>query len=199
MDEQQRPVNPYRTTPPVTPAQPPQHQPQPASFGSQLSAIAKDATLSAARAAADRIEQKPQATGNALLWIGVVLGILGVFGGALMFSDSLFSGIGTVLFGLAMVLPCAQPLRCRSRDRKAVAAWEQEQARNRELAGYLTEEDAAIAAALTPTPPPARTPRHRAPVWITTAVLLALSMVCIGLGDDTLQESNLRYEQQEQL
>lgn len=201
MDEQQRPTNPYRRTPlpqagrpmrPAPPTHPVQPTPAPASFGQQFGAVAQDATRAVARATAARVEQKPQAVGTVLLWIGVVCGALGVLGGAVMIPDSVFSGIGMILMGVALVLPCAWPLRCRSLDRKALATWKEEQAMNRELVSFLTEEDADIARSLAPTDPPARSPRHWKPVWVTVAVLLVLSMVCIGLGDETLTEANER-------
>lgn len=212
MDEHQRPANPYRRTPPAQggqaprtgqpvpqgypayqaypapqPVRGPQQVPQPMPMpGPQPMPPAYPVT-------AGRTGQPPQTTSTVLLWIGVIFGFLGILSGAVLLPDSVFSGIGMILLAACLILPCAWPLRCRSRDRKALAVWEKEQATNRELVSFLTEEDAYLTESLAPTPPPARSPRHWTPVWITVAVMLVLSMVCIGLGDDALTESNEQY------
>lgn len=129
--------------------------------------------------------------GTVLLWAGVVIGLFFVLCGAILVIDSPLTAVGGLLLGLGIALPCAWPLRCRNRDRTALATWEKEQASNRELARFLTDaEDAAIAASLAPTPPPAPSPRRWAPVAGVTAVLLVLAMVFLGLGDETLEESD---------
>lgn len=230
MDEQQRPSNPYRRTPPAQAGQAPRTgqgpqsvpptgpgapqgravptgqpvpqgypayqaypAPQPARGPQPMPAPVPQPMPPAYPATASRTGQTPQTTSTVLLWIGVIFGFLGVLSGAVLLPDSVFSGIGMILLAACLILPCAWPLRCRSRDRKTLAVWEKEQATNRELVSFLTEEDAYLTESLAPTPPPARSPRHWTPVWITVAVMLVLSMVCIGLGDDALTESNEQY------
>lgn len=224
MNEQSHPENPYRRMPPP-PTCPPAPGSQfrgsqvpgsqvpgsqvpasqvPASFGGQLGAIAKDATLSAARVAADRLgaaAQNPGQVGDvvgkagravsaALLSFGVAVGAIFVLAGLTMTGDSVLYGLGGVLIGLAFVLPCAWPLVCRGRDRKAVAAWEAEQARNRELASYLTEEDALVARALAPTPRPDRVARRWGKVGTATGVVAVLGLALIVAGSDAYEAAN---------
>lgn len=204
----------YPTPPPYGTVPRQVRQPGQASFQDQLAGIAKDATLNVARAAADRVSAtarnrapahppavrparppvpvRPSNNSFSTVVLAVLTAIwaFGIIGGISSLSDSVLYGLGQMLSCLALLVPCAWPLVCRRRDRKAYEAWEKEQATNRELVSHLTEEDAGIAAALSPTPPPEPVPRHWKRVCIAAGIPLLLGIGLTSAGDDAYLEKN---------
>jgi hypothetical protein len=180
----ERPVNPY-AAPAPQPQQPqqPQYQSQPRSTASRV-ANTTVATLQEIHAT------RPGLISTVLLWIGVVCFGLAVCASFAMFGDSVPYALGTLLICATFLFLCAWPLSRRRIDRKALAAWEEDERRNRELSALLTEEDAAIAAGLTPAPRPARAPRHWKIVGTAAVLLVIVGGVLVGAGQDDYDKAN---------
>lgn len=116
------------------------------------------------------------------LWVGVVFAGMSAMTGFGMLVLSVLAGLGYIVVGAGVAVACGWPLYCRSQDKKALAQWQQEQATNRDLAQYLTEEDRALLAGFDQGRPPAPVPRHWKKVALVSAVLVVagFSMTMAG-------------------
>lgn len=124
---------------------------------------------------------------SVLLWIGIAVGAVLLLGGIGLLGETVVDGIGGMMVGLSVIAPCAWPMVCRSQDRKALVAWEEDQATSRELASYLTEEDAVVAKGLGPTPPPTPVSRRWGRVGAAAGVVAVVGltlMVVSGVGEE---------------
>lgn len=180
-NSQSRPTNPY---PPAPQGQPHvKYQTRPRSTASRVASTTA-ATLQEIHAT------RPGLISTVLLWIGAVCGVIAFLGTLTEFGDSVLYAIGGLCISTALTLACAWPLSRRSIDKKALAAWEEDERRNRELAALLTEEDADIAAGLTSAPRPARAPRHWKVVGTVAVLLVIVGGALVGAGEDEYEEAN---------
>lgn len=116
------------------------------------------------------------------LWVGVVFAGMSAATGLGMLVLSVLAGLGYIVVGAGIAVACGWPLSCRSQDKKALVQWQKEQATNRDLAQYLTEEDRTLLHGFDQGHPPAPVPRQWKKVAIVSAVLVVvgLSMTMAG-------------------
>ena len=181
MNDQQRPENPFRVTQPTPPAAAPGSMPVP-----QVAPAAASPVMPAAPVQA----KKPGKGGTVVLWLCAAFGVYMMVFSAFDVRYSVVYALGGVLLGLAITLGFGWPLVCRSRDSKALAAWEKDQSEIRELSALLTSEDAAIAQALAPRPRPEPMYRNWKKVGIALAIITLLGAVLISAGDSEYKENN---------
>ena len=181
MNHQHRPENPFRATQPTPPAAAPVSMPVP-----QVAPTAASPVMPAAPARA----KKPGKGVTVVLWLCAAFGAYMTVFSAFDVRYSVVYALGGVLLGLAITLGFSWPLYCRSRDRKALAAWEKDQLETRELSALLTSEDAAIAQALAPRPRPEPMPRNWKKVGTAVAIITVLGGVLISAGDAEYKENN---------
>ncbi|WP_312803126.1 hypothetical protein [Corynebacterium variabile] len=181
MNDQQRPENPFRVTQPTPPAAAPASMPVP-----QVAPAAASPAMPAAPAQ----EKKQGKGGTVMLWLCAAFGAYMTVFSAFDVRYSVVYALGGVLLGLAITLGFGWPLYCRSRDRKALAAWEKDRSETRELSALLTSEDTAIAQALAPRPRPEPMPRNWKKVGTAVAIITVLGGVLISAGDAEYRENN---------
>ena len=178
MNHQQRPENPFRVTQPTPPSA------APASM-SNMAPRAASPAMPAAPA-----QEKQGKGGTVVLWLCAAFGAYMTVFSAFDVRYSVVYALGGVLLGLAITLGFGWPLYCRSRDGKALAAWEKDQLETRELSALLTSEDAAIAQALAPRPRPEPMPRNWKKVGTAVAIITVLGGVLISAGDAEYKDNN---------
>ena len=183
MNDQQRPENPFRVTQPTPPAA------APASMPVSMPGMTPTAASPVMPAAPARAK-KPGKGVTVVLWLCAAFGVYMMVFSAFDVRYSVVYALGGVLLGLAITLGFGWPLVCRSRDSKALAAWEKDQWETRELSALLTSEDAAIAQALAPRPRPEPMPRNWKKVGIALAIITLLGAFLISAGDSEYKENN---------
>lgn len=120
---------------------------------------------------------KPPLWKTVLAWAGLVLGIIGILASIDPPDEPRASGLellGSVLFGLALIIPAAWWMWCQSRDNKIAAQNAELETSHAQLQKYLTPEDAAYSQALDMAPRiPATNRRWKlvAPLSVAVAVL----------------------------
>ena len=111
------------------------------------------------------------------LWVGVIFAGMCAITGLGLLAASVLAALGYIVIGAGIAVACGWPLYCRSQDKKALTQWQQEQATNRDLAQYLTEEDRALLAGFDQGRPPASVPRQ----WKKVAPIAA-GLVVVGFA-----------------
>jgi hypothetical protein len=126
--------------------------------------------------------------GNILLWVGTVFAGMCVLTGLAYVGDSLLVTVGYIFIGAGVALACGWPLRCRSLDKKRLAAWEQQRESNRALDRLLTDEDRALLNGMEAGPAPSTTPRQWKVVAPIAMGLIIVGFVVFGVGAQDLPE-----------
>lgn len=134
-----------------------------------------DGTLS--RSALLEAAQKTPNKRGILLWVGVAFAVMCAITGLGMLGASVVAALGYIVVGAGIAVACGWPLYCRRQDKQALAHWREEEATNRELAQYLTDEDRALLAGFDQGAPPALVPRK----WKVVAPIAA-ALIVIGFG-----------------
>lgn len=181
MNDQQRPENPFRVTQPTPPSAAPASMPVP-----QVAPAAASPVMPAAPVQAKKLGKGD----TVVLWLCAAFGVYMMVFSAFDVRYSVVYALGGVLLGLAITLGFGWPLVCRSRDSKALAAWEKDRSEIRELSALLTSEDTAIAQALAPRPRPEPMPRNWKKVGTAVAIITVLGGVLISAGDAEYRENN---------
>lgn len=186
-----RPTNPYAAAASPASANPaPQATPPTPQSEPRTTPLKAPSRIAPAVAALDDIrERRPGLISTVLLWVGAVFGVLAVLVGATAFGDSVIYALGMLFFGAAITLACGWVLRCRNQEKKDLTAWEDEAARNQQLASLLTPEDAMVSAGLSPEPRPAPVPRQWKKVGTVAVILGVIGLALVGAGADEYAES----------
>lgn len=111
------------------------------------------------------------------LWVGVAFAAMCAITGLGMLGASVVAALGYIVVGAGIAVACGWPLCCRRQDKQALAHWREEEATNRELAQYLTDEDRALLAGFDQGNPPPLVPRK----WKVVAPI-AIGLVVVGFA-----------------